>query len=157
MLDIQQMLATGTPIDLDALERQAVEFEEQAAIFTHKAAAIRQIIGGFQALNGSAGEVLMRSFGAHKQPFELGPATAGPRGPKAVLEVMAEQPNRVWKVIDVKREVLRRGWASTPKAVEASIKRLRADGKLRAIAYGHYKIAASSEAAVSDQEHMEAA
>ena len=39
---------------------------------------------------------------------------------------MREDPERSWKVVDLKREMLRRGWAPTPKAVEASVKRLRA-------------------------------
>jgi len=153
----QEALALGQ-VDLDELERQAVEFEEEAARLTHKAAAIRQIIAGVQALNGSAGDVLMRSFGAHKTQFEIRPlATDGPRGPKAVLAVMGEEPDRVWKVVEVKREMLRRGWASTPKAVEASIKRLRADGKLEPAGYGHYKLAAPSGAAESIKFEAEAA
>jgi hypothetical protein len=31
---------------------------------------------------------------------------------------MREQPDRVWKVVEIKREMLKRGWAPTPKAVE---------------------------------------
>ena len=153
MNERHESLILGESIDLESLERQAVEFEDQAAKLVHKANAIRQIIGRFEALNGSASEVLMRSFGAHKAPFEIRPlASDGPRGPKAALAVMREQPERVWKVVDVKREMLRRGWAPTPKAVEASIKRLKETGALVSAGYGFYKLAASADAAESHED-----
>lgn len=139
----QDTLALGHAVDLDELERQAVEFEEQAALYARKAQAVRQIIGGFKTLNGAAGEVLVRSFAAHKTAFETRPLDkAGPRGPKAVLAVMGEEADRAWKVVEVKREMLRRGWATTPKAVEASIKRLRESGQLVPVGYGFYKLPA---------------
>jgi hypothetical protein len=122
--------------DLPELERQAEEYER-------KAHAIRQIIAGVQTLNGEASTILTRrSFDAHRTSFEIAPPDPnGFRGPKAVLLVMAEAPDRAWKVVDVKREMLRRGWAPTPKAVEASVKRLREEGKLSPAAYGHYRLA----------------
>jgi hypothetical protein len=139
--DNQESLLGDNSIDLQKMERQALELEDQAANLIHKAQAIRQIIGGFQALNGSAGEVLMRSFSSHKTAFEIRPVAAdAPRGPKALLAVMREQPERVWKVVELKREMLRRGWAPTPKAVEGSVKRLRANGDLIPAGYGYYKL-----------------
>jgi hypothetical protein len=141
MRDNPASFTLGKSIDLAEMERQAQEFEDKAAQLVHKAQAIRQIIGGFQALNGSAGEVLMRSFSSHKTAFEIRPSTTnGPRGPKAVLAIMREQPERVWKVVDLKREMLRRGWAPTPKAVEGSVKRLRGSGELIPAGYGFYKL-----------------
>ena len=53
---------------------------------------------------------------------------------------MAEEPDREWKVVDLKREMLRRGWAPTPKAVEASVKRLRMTRQIEPRAYGYYKL-----------------
>jgi hypothetical protein len=127
--------------DIAGLEQQADEFDAQAASYTKKAEAVRQIIGGIKALNGSAEAVLTRRFEAHKTTFETRPFDAqGPRGPKAVLSVIREHPARRWKVVEVKREMLRRGWAPTPKAVEASIKRLRETGELVEAGYGHYKL-----------------
>jgi hypothetical protein len=35
----------------------------------------------------------------------------GPRGREAVARVMQEQPQKIWKVIELKREILLRGWA----------------------------------------------
>lgn len=142
MTHTQEALALGAPlVDLDALERQAEEFETQAAMFTHKAQAVRQIIAGFKALNGEAEIVLTRHFEAHKTAFETRPPDEnGPRGPKAVLAVMRTEPDRTWKVVDVKREMLRLGWAPSPKAVEASIKRLREAGELKPAGYGFYKL-----------------
>jgi hypothetical protein len=128
--------------DVGGLERQASEYEEMADRYQLKAAAIRQIIAGVRALNGDAEGVLLRSFQSHRSLFETRPLDAkGPRGPRAVQAVMEEHPLRRWKVVDVKREMLRRGWAPSPKAVEASIRRLRIDGDLIPAGYGHYKLA----------------
>jgi hypothetical protein len=127
--------------DLPSLERQAVEYETEAEGLSQKAQAIRQIIAGIRALNGEAHEILTRRFDAHKVEFTISPRDEnGPRGPKAVLRILREQPDRVWKVVEVKQEMLRRGWAPTPKAVEASIKRLRATGELVPVGYGFYKL-----------------
>jgi hypothetical protein len=119
------------------LERQADEFER-------KAHAIRQIIAGVRALNGEAGALLMRrQFASHRIEFETAPlATVGPRGPQAVLTVMRERPDHEWKVVEIKQEMLRRGWAPTPKAVEASVAKLRGRGRIEVVRYGYYKLAA---------------
>jgi hypothetical protein len=54
---------------------------------------------------------------------------------------MRQAGDREWKVVDLKREMLRRGWAPTPKAVEGSVKRLREAGQIDCVSYGHYKLA----------------
>lgn len=120
------------------LERQADELERQAR-------AIRQIVSGVLELAGDAAPARQRSFESHRTIFEVAPLDrTGPRGPEAVLTVMHEEPERDWKVIEVKREVLRRGWAPTPKAVEASVKRLRLAGRIHSVRYGHYRLAGTS-------------
>lgn len=138
----QPLILPESLSDISALERQAKDFEVKAAKLTQKAAAIRQIIAGVKTLNGDAEAVLLRrSFEAHKTAFETRPLDEnGPRGPKAVLTVMRERPDHVWKVVDLKRELLRRGWAPTPKAVEASVKRLRELNEIEGVGYGFYKI-----------------
>jgi hypothetical protein len=120
---------------LPALERQAEDLER-------KAHAIRQIIAGVRALNGETDGLFPRkSFEAHRTSFEIAPPDdEGPRGPGAVLRVMREDQSRVWKVVELKREMLRRGWAATPKAVEASIKRLRTAGRVESASYGYYRL-----------------
>jgi hypothetical protein len=119
---------------LPELEREAEEYER-------KARALRQIISGVRALNGEAAEILrLEAFESHRTLFEIGTMNGGPRGADAVLTVMGEDAERTWKVVDVKREVLRRGWAPTPKAVEASIARLRREGEILPIRYGFYKL-----------------
>ncbi len=130
------------PLDLDALEATALEFEADAAALIGKANAIRQIIEGVQALNGNAGAVLTRRFSAHRTAFEMRTHDPhGPRGPRAVMQIITEQdPERVWKVVEIKKEMLRRGWAPSPKAVEGSIKRLREEGALVSVGYGHYTL-----------------
>lgn len=145
---VNQLLA-----DIPDLERQAEEYEANAEKFQAKAAAIRQIIAGINALNGDARHILTRRFEAHKTLFEMrSPDDGGPRGPKAVLKVMRSDPHRVWKVVEVKREMLRRGWAPTPKAVEASIKRLRESGELLNSGYGYYKLPPAQEASEEPEE-----
>jgi len=94
-----------------------------------------------RGLTGGGVETERQTFESHRTSFEVGPPDPhGPRGPEAVLHVMHEQPGRLWKVIDLKRELLRRGWAPTPKAVEASVKRLRGAGKVELVSYGHYRL-----------------
>src|SRR6185437_4022253 len=84
--------------DIRGLERQAEDFEAQADRLLQKAQALRQIVGGVQALNGDAEAILThRAFEAHRTPFVYHPPVKGaPRGPKAVMAVVAEQPERVW-------------------------------------------------------------
>jgi hypothetical protein len=124
------------------LVAQIPELERQADELEHKAHAIRQIIAGVRALNGDADTLFTRSFESHRRTFEIAPPDpAGPRGPEAVLQVMREDPARQWKVVDLKRELLRRGWAPTPKAVEASVKRLRVAEKVINVSYGWYQLA----------------
>jgi hypothetical protein len=78
-------------------------------------------------------------FEAHRAPLVVAPRDPdGPRGTAAVLKLMEETPRRTWKVIELKRELLARGWATTPKAVEANVKRLRLAGEIISPSYGHY-------------------
>ncbi|MFL5964664.1 MAG: hypothetical protein ACJ757_17445 [Gaiellaceae bacterium] len=129
-----ESVAADLATRLPALELQADQLEKRAR-------ALRQIIAGVRALTGRSVETERQTFESHRTSFEVGPPDPhGPRGPDAVLHVMYEQPVRLWKVIDLKRELLRRGWAPTPKAVEASVKRLRGAGKVELVSYGHYRL-----------------
>lgn len=124
------------------LAEQLPELERKAEEYERKARALRQVIGGVRALNGDAAVILhLEAFESHRTLFEIGARNGGPRGAEAVLTVMSENPDRSWKVIDIKKEVLRRGWAPNPKAVEASISRLRRDGEVEPDGYGFYKLA----------------
>ena len=119
------------------------EMEREAAEYERRARALRQIIAGVRALNGHAAEVphpvLVRQndtiFVA--QPLDKN----GPRAREAVIRIMEEAPTHEWKVIELKREMLRRGWAPSPKAVEATISRMREAGELESTRYGYYKLA----------------
>jgi hypothetical protein len=123
------------------------QWEREAEQYEEKAAALRQMIAAVKALNGEAEAILTgRTFEAHRTRFEVAPlASNGPRGREAVRRVMGEAPDKVWKVVEVKREMLRRGWAPNPKSVEASVKRLRQDGELEAVSYGHYRLAGQAK------------
>jgi hypothetical protein len=136
------------------LEANIPDLERQAEELERKAHAIRQIIDGVRALNGDADTIVtQRSFESHRTVFEIAPlAKGGPRGPQAVLRVMHESPEREWKVIDLKREMLRRGWAPTPKAVEASVRRLRETCEIQPTSYGHYRLSRPDTADASNEE-----
>ncbi len=127
---------------LDLVNR-VPQWEREAEELEQKALALRQMAAAVRALNGEAEAILTgRTFESHRTRFEVAPlAPDRPRGRDAVRRVFREQPDRVWKVVEVKREVLRRGWAPNPKSVEASIKRLRLDGEVEAVSYGHYRLA----------------
>jgi hypothetical protein len=129
------------------LAERLPELEQQAEEYERKAQALRQIVAAVHALNGDADAILMhRSYESHRTSFAVAPlAPDRPRGPKAVLRVMEEHPERDWKVVELKREILRRGWAPSPKAVEASVKRLRQTGEIVPTSYGHYRLRPSGD------------
>jgi hypothetical protein len=136
----------------EELMSQIPELERQADELEQKAHAIRQIIAGVRALNGDSDGLFRRSFESHRRAFEIAPPDpSGPRGPEAVLNVMREDPARKWKVVDLKQEVLRRGWAPTPKAVEASVKRLRTAGKITNVSYGWYQLVPEEPASLLNE------
>jgi hypothetical protein len=122
---------------LPELERQADEYEE-------KARALRQIVAGVRALNeGAQGIPHPRFVEQNGTVFVARPLEAGgPRGREAVLRVMSEQPGRIWKVIELKREILARGWSPSPKSIEASLKRMRDLGDVDSPRYGYYRLTA---------------
>jgi hypothetical protein len=121
---------------LPEMEREATEYERRAR-------ALRSIIAGVRALNGHAAEVQDPVFVRQNDTFFVAqpPDKDGPRAREAVIRVMEESPAREWKVIELKREMLRRGWAPSPKAVEATISRMREAGELEPTRYGYYKLA----------------
>lgn len=131
---------TDLVAQLPAWEREADEYER-------KAKALRQIIAGVKALNGHASEIddarFVEQNGAMFVARPLVPH--GPRGREAVRRVMSERPGHLWKVIELKREILSRGWAPSPKAVEANLKRMRKLGEVVSPQYGFYQLAAAAE------------
>jgi hypothetical protein len=130
---------------LPEMEREAEEHEAHAR-------ALRQFIAAVRALNGHAEDVRQPRFveqngtvfvAAQRDP-------AGPRGREAIRQVMAERPDAIWKVIELKREILGRGWAPSPKAVEANLKRMRQAGDVVCPRYGYYKLAVQSDGRGAD-------
>ncbi len=145
---VQLLSAADLPTEYmtPELASRLAAMDAQADQLDQRARALRQIAAGVRALTGGeTPEGMLQTFESHRTSFEVGaPDPCGPRGPEAVLHVMHEQPARLWKVIDLKRELLRRGWAPTPKAVEASVKRLRGAEKIELISYGHYRVREAS-------------
>lgn len=135
---------------LPAMEREAEEHEARAR-------AIRQFIAAVQALNGHAQDIAEPRFVEQNGTvFVAGrPDKDGPRGREAVRRAMGEQPERTWKVIELKREILGRGWAPSPKAVEANLKRMRAGGEVVCPRYGFYRLAASGRSGNSNGEVLD--
>ena len=138
------------PTDLVA---QLPEMEREAEEYETRARALRQIIAGIRALNGHAVEIEEpRLLEQNGTVFVARPQDErGPRGREAVLRIMSESPGRVWKVIELKREILGRGWAPSPKAVEANLKRMRQMGEVVCPRYGFYRLA-SDEAKTADED-----
>lgn len=132
---------------LPDLEREADEYEERAR-------ALRQIVAGVRALNGDAHDIREPRFVEQNGTvFVASPLdAAGPRGRDAVIAVMSERPGKTWKVIELKRELLRRGWAPSPKAVEANLKRMRGLGDVVCPRYGYYKLNSRYDEEAGDQE-----
>jgi hypothetical protein len=128
-------MTTDLLSQLPDLERQAAEHET-------KAQALRQIIAGVRALNGHVADITTPVF--HEQNGTVfvaqAPDPSGPRGQLAVLRVMSERPTHIWKVIELKRELLRRGWAPSPKAVEATLKRMLQRREVVSPRYGYYTL-----------------
>jgi hypothetical protein len=123
---------------LPEMERQADEHERAAR-------ALRQIVAGVRALNGHAAEITEPRFVEQNGTVFVAQAqdARGPRGREAILRVMSEDPRRTWKVIELKREILARGWAPSPKAVEANLKRMRELGDVECPRYAYYRLAAA--------------
>ncbi len=119
---------------------QVPQLEREAAEHEAKARALRQIIAGVRALNGHVAEITAPVFHEQNGTGFLAQAVdpSGPRGQVAVLRVMRERPSHLWKVIELKRELLRRGWAPSPKAVEATLKRMLSRGDVASPRYGYY-------------------
>src|SRR5215208_2672952 len=100
------------PMTVDLAARVPL-WEQEADEYERRARALRQMVAAVRMLNGEANEVLTsRSFDAHRTTFEIAPRTPNaPRGPTAVLQIMFDRPGYEWKVVELKREMLRRGWA----------------------------------------------
>ncbi|MDP9308358.1 MAG: hypothetical protein M3P15_08620 [Actinomycetota bacterium] len=132
---------------LPEMEREADEHEERAR-------ALRQFIAAVRALNGEAKNIQKPRFVEQNgtvfvaQPHD----ERGPRGREALLRVMADQPGRIWKVVELKREILARGWAPSPKAVEANLKRMRELGDVECPRYGYYRLATDGGAETDTQD-----
>jgi hypothetical protein len=130
-------------VRVDDLMTKIPEWEREADEHERKARALRQIIEGVRTLNGDA----ERLFGGMAGGNTSGGMTVsrsamiglGPRGREAVRMIAVEQPG-VWKVKDLKDEILRRGWPDPGTGTEAALKRLAAAGEAERIGHGTYKI-----------------
>lgn len=139
---------------MNELVAQLPDLERQARDLERKAQAIRQIINGVRALNGEAEVILNPTLVEQNGTVFVRGARdrTAPRGRDALRRVMLEEPERTWKVIEIKREVLKRGWSPSPKAVEAMVKKLREAGELVPVSYGHYRLAVGSNGGASNSE-----
>lgn len=123
------------------------DFEREADELEARARALRQIVASVRELNGHAAE--LQDARVVEQNGTVFIASAldedGPRGREAVARVMREQPHKIWKVIELKREILRRGWAPSPKSVEANLKRMRDLEEVESPRYGYYRLADAAD------------
>src|SRR5712691_11221486 len=115
------------PADLLA---QIPSWEREAEEHERKARALRQIIEGVRSLNGEAARLFSVEAGngaIHMRTKQYSP-DEGPRGREAVRLIVRERPGR-WKTSDIKEQVKRRGWPSSPTAIDTAIKRMEANGE----------------------------
>ena len=64
-----------------------------------------------------------------------------PRGRKAIRTIVAERPG-LWSLADLREEMKRRGWFTSPKAVEVAVTRLCQRGEARKAGTGLYEFPA---------------
>jgi hypothetical protein len=114
------------------------EWEAEADQHDQKARALRQLIDAVRILNGDAERLLTLS------PNGDSPPEGFPRGREAVRRITRERPG-IWRVRDIKAEVVKRGWPSSASAIETAVKRLQIDGEAEWIKKGHYRFGGEVE------------
>lgn len=125
---------------LPVLRTEHEAARESAAKALARAEAIERIIDGIERLLGEAPSPTLPLFDRTEAE-----ATDGPRGQEAVRQVMATQPDRIWTLSAITREVRRRRWinpnAKTPQAaIRAATQRLAGAGLAEKIGAGRYRL-----------------
>lgn len=118
------------------------ELQRQAEALERRAQALRQLIAGVEVLGDDLAAILGEKSangngGSHRLP-EPAVQEDGPRGREAVKIIAAERKGTL-TAAQIKREVKRRGWPSSPKAIETAIHRLVEDGVAVRIRKGVYR------------------
>jgi hypothetical protein len=106
-----------------------------------RAAALRKIVEGVRALNGHASDVGVTV--AEEATVRVGSRDAKPRGRGAVRLIVAERPG-VWSLAELREEMKRRGWFTSPKGLEVAVTRLCDAGEARRVAKGRYEFPAAT-------------
>jgi hypothetical protein len=123
---------------LDDLTAKLPEWEREAQEHERKARALRQIIEGVRALNGDAARLFGVQVATQRASSTPVVPADVPRGRAAVRRIAAERPG-VWKVSEMKAEIIARGWGDPGTGTEAAMKRLAASGEAEKIGHGTYR------------------
>lgn len=137
---------------MDDLMAKLPEWEKEAQEYERKAHALRQIIEGVRTLNGDASRLFDYKPPAAVVGRNRYSTVHGPRGRDAVRRIVTERPG-VWKVKEMKDEILSRGWPDPGTGTEAAMKRMAASGELVKLGQGMYRFDAPGESRV---EHLAA-
>lgn len=100
------------------------ELQSMVSLHEQKGAGLRRLVAGINAYNNSDAPAVTT--------------------PAAMLDLMREGPERLWRLVDIRRDLLARGWARSPKAVDAAAKRLLQQGLIEKAEYGVYRLPAST-------------
>lgn len=119
------------------------KFQAEAETLERRLHALRSIIAGIQVAEGLEVTVAAPLIEPPPRYAVVGNA---PRGIYAILAVMEEHPDRIWKLSEIKRVLIGRRWTPSAKAVDASVKRLLQRGWVRNPRYGFYMLARRGDA-----------
>jgi hypothetical protein len=120
-------------LSLSDVQGELAKVDRETAVLDKRREALRKIAEGLHELNGHAEELFS---GAAEESLH-----DGPRGRKAVLAVVNEQPG-IWKLRDLADLIVDKGWATSRKPVEVAVHRLVTDGKARRVRTGVYEFPA---------------
>lgn len=129
-LNLEQLIVALPDIEAEALRWRNIEADAAA-----KAIDLETIIRAVRRLTPSvAGD---RESDASSPPH--------PEGMAAVIEVMTEQPDRLWRAKDLTEILRQRGWLSTTakypeRGVDTAIARLLGRGDIERVERGRYRV-----------------
>jgi hypothetical protein len=123
---------------LPDLEARLTEKEAEIAV-------LRQAVAGLRGLANGTMPQAAHANGSTGNGNGNGDHNGSLRGREAILAIAAEKPNAAWKVQTLAKELLKRGWVSSPtprlaaKSAQNAVSRMVADGEAERVRPGFYR------------------
>jgi len=120
----------------DALEREANalrKLDEAARELGEE--QVRALLAPMLNGNGYRKEAVAETVAAAETPER---AADDPRGREAVRLIVQERPG-LWTLVDLRAEMKRRGWFTSPKGVDIAVMRMCKNGEARRAGKGRYE------------------